>query len=430
MKDYLLGKKKDIKQLEIKPRDISFIETKTVAQAVIGPRRAGKSFSLFYWIKKQNIADEDYVLINFEDDEIISLKREEKIKFLKYHMELYGKEPEYIFLDEIQNLERWDSFLYSLIEKKKYKIFITGSSSKLLSKEISTSLRGRTIDQVVFPLSFKEVLNLKNIEVKEPLHSMDIARINNELMNYILSTGFPMVIIDQIDPRLFFKEYYELIIFKDIVERYNIENIYALKMILSRLISSCSCRVSINKIYNDLRSMGLKIGKRTIYSYIYLLETVFSIFLLKKLSFSIRKSEVSIPKIYLCDNGFVNYLLTTRTDKDIGRLMENLVYIELYKRSFKNGQDLFYYQSPQGYEIDFVIKEGLGIKELIQVTYASEFDEIDPREYRALIKASELFKGTRLTIITWDYEDQRVLEWWGRKAKIDFVPLWKWLLKT
>ncbi len=423
MERYLVEKKEEIKELEVKKREINYPLT-SFGAVILGPRRAGKTFSLYYFINSSHIKDEDYVFVNYEDDIVRTMKREEKVKIVDLHIELYKKHPKFIFLDEIQSLERWESFVYSIVEKKKYHLFITGSNSKLLSKEIATQLRGRLLTIPVFPFNFNEFMELKGIEIKYPLSFSSISKIKGTLREYLSTTGFPPILIDNINPKIFFKDYLDVIIFRDIVERYNVKNIYALRYLISRAISSYSSRFSINKIYNELKSEGIKTGKSVLYEYAQYLEDVMFSFFLKRFYFSERKSRLSVPKVYVCDLGLPNYSLKTKFSYDLGKSMENIVFIELKKKELSGKVDIFYWEDYQQHEVDFVIKEGLEVKQLIQVTYASDRDEIEQREIRSLLKASEILKCKNLLVITWDYEDVQEI----KGKKIRFVPLWKWLL--
>ena len=421
MRKYLLDKKGEIKEMEVKERKIEFPETKNFIISVIGPRRAGKTYSLFDLIKKKKLKDEDYLFINFEDDEICEMKREEIRKAIFYHQEIYGREPKYLFFDEIQNFERWESFVYSLFEKKRYFIFITGSSSKLLSEEIATQLRGRSLTILVLPFSFKEFLQVKNLHVKTKiLLSYEESRIKNLLRLYLKEGGFPDIVLTSINREEYFRDYINLVVFRDIVERYKIRDISLIKMFVRFAISSFSKEFSIHKIYRTFKSMNVKVSKKTLYRYADMLEDSQFCFFLRKFSFSERESLLSIPKVFLNDPGIANYGRTTKFDEEIGKLMENAVFLELKRKKFET----FYWKDYQGNEVDFVVKEGLKIKQLIQVTYANDKDEINEREIKALLKASKELKCKNLLCITWDFEGEEKID--GKKVK--FLPLWKWLL--
>ncbi|MEM5878983.1 MAG: ATP-binding protein [Candidatus Aenigmatarchaeota archaeon] len=416
MEKYFVDKKESIKKQEIVERLISVNPTKEFGFSVIGPRRSGKTFFLYSLIKKFNLDDEDYLFINFEDDEIKSLKREDLVKCVQKHVEVYGKEPEYIFLDEIQNLERWQSFVYSLIEKKKYFVFLTGSSSKLLSKEIATQLRGRSLDVVVFPFGFKEFLKTEGIEQKKLYSSIEEGKIKNLLKKYLTTGGFPQVVLKKIDNKTFSREYIDVVLYKDLVERYRIENVEVARFLLYSVLQSFAKEFSLNRIFNQLKGR-IEASIKTLYQYFSYLEEVFFSFCLRKFSFSLKKSLLTIPKVYVNDVGLV--------EDNIGRKLENLVFIELKKKELGKLVEIFYWKDQQKNEVDFVLKEGLKVKQLIQATYASAKDEIEKREIKALIKASDELKCKNLLVITWDYEDEIKL---GNK-KIVCKPLWKWLLE-
>ena len=420
MRKYFVDKKEEIKSLEIKDRDIKATPSKNFANAIIGPRRAGKSFFLFNLIRKLKLRDKDYLLINFEDDEIRSLEREKITKCIHLHTEIYGEEPKYLFFDEIQNLERWQSFIYSLVEKKRYYIFITGSSSKLLSKEIATQLRGRSINVVVFPFSFKEFLRIKNFKFKEIYSSYEEAKIKNLLRNYLNTGGFPQVVLKEIAKKTFFREYLNVVLYRDLVERYKIENPEVARFLLYSAVQSFTKEFSLNKIYRQLKQKT-EVSNKTVYAYSTYLGEIFFAFFLRKFHFSHKKSLLSMPKIYINDNGLA---LNLGFFPDIGKLMENLVFLELKKKELEGEYEIYYWRDYRQKEVDFVIKEGLKVKQLIQVTYAFARDEIDKREIKSLLKASEELKCKNLFVITWDYENEEKID----RKRIKFIPLWRWLL--
>ena len=218
----------------------------------------------------------------------------------------------------------------------------------------------------------------------------------------------------------FISELIDLVIYKDIMERYGVENRVALEFFIKSAIISNAKKFSVNKIYNTAKSMQIKVSKDTLYQFQKFLEDINMIFFLRKYTGSIKKSQLSLPKSYVIDNG-LHYFTTYRYD--IGHLMESFVFQELVKHGFEPNKTLFYFE--KDYEVDFVIKDELCVKQLIQVTYASDRDEIEQREVRALIKASDLLKCKDLLIITWDYEDTLKID----NLEIKCIPLWKWLFR-
>ena len=420
----MLDKKEEIKELEVKERLIEFPILKNFIISVIGPRRAGKTYSIFNLIKTKNLRDEDFLFINFEDEYVKAMERGKLIKVISYHHELYGKEPRFVFLDEIQAFENWKTFVYTLFEKKRYFIFITGSSSRLLSREIATQLRGRSISVLVLPLSFKEIIALKEIDT-DKISSRTESKIKNLLRIYLKDGGFPDVVLTEINKKIFFRDYLDLVVFRDVVERFRIKHPYLVKMIITFMLPSFAKEFSINRIFNILKSRDIKVSKKVLYKYSYALQDSMFCFFLKKFSFSERESLLSIPKIYLNDLGLINYSISTRFEKDLGRLMENAVFLELKRKESKGEiSSIFYWRDYQQREVDFVIKEGLNVKQLIQVCYSLEDFDTRKREIKALLKASRDLKCKDLLVLTWD--EEYTIEEKGKKIKV--LPLWKWLI--
>jgi predicted AAA+ superfamily ATPase len=409
---YIVDRKNDIKLLNVQQRLIKITPTKDFVLSVIGPRRAGKTYFLYHFIKTKKLKDDEYLFVNFAE---IEGKLE---SFIAKFQEIYGKSPEYLFLDEIQNLKDWEKEIYRIFEKKRFYIFLTGSSSKFLSKEIATQLRGRSITVKIFPFSFREVLQVNGLN-KKFYSSEEIGKIKNLLKECLREGCFPDIVLKKVEPPSFFSEYIDLVIYSDIMERYGVKNRTALEFFIKSTISLNSNVFSINKIYNAIKSVQIKVSKNTLYDFQKFLEDVNVIFFLKKYSKSVRKTELSLPKAYVVDNGLYTF---TTYKHEIGIEMESFVFQELLKSGLRPNKDIFYFGN--GFEVDFVLKEGLKIKQLIQVTYASSKDEIEKREIKSLLKASELLKCKNLLVITWDYEDELKIE----NKKIAFIPLWKWLL--
>ena len=418
IKGYLIDKKQDIDALDIRARDLKLEPTINFITSIIGPRRAGKTYLIYEFIKEKQLKPEEYLFINFEDEDTISFRREDLLKSPYLSKETYGKEPNYLFFDEVQNLKEWERLVYTLYEKKRYRIVITGSSSKLLSREIATSLRGRALTSTVFPLSFAEVLKAKNISLSLPLPSEKTSGIKYELSNYLINGGFPDIVFDNAKPVQFFRQYLDLVVFKDLTERFGIRNIYVVKLLMNSILSAFGKEFSISKQYKTFKSMGINISQKTVYSYAQLFEDSFFCFFVPRFSTSLRKSSLSIKKVYLNDNGFVNL----SGDKERGRQMENAVFLELLRR--KGDYDIFYWKDYQQREVDFVISANGKPTSLVQVTYVSHKDELEGRECSSLLLASKELHCNNLLVITWDYEAEEKIN--GKKIK--FIPLWKWLL--
>lgn len=422
VRTYLLDKKEDIKSIDVKERLVHIKENKNFIISVIGPRRAGKTFFLYYFIKNvRKLRDEDYLFVNFED--YIEIKNPLKLPLI--HQEIYGKPPQYIFFDEVQALSKWEKVVYTLYEKRKYFIFVTGSSSKLLSKEIATQLRGRTIPIKIYPFSFKEIFRLKGIQQKKYYSSYEKAKIKSIVNEYIEKGVFPDIVLNNVLPRAFYREYLDLVIYRDIIERYGVKNRYVLEFFIKSIISSFSSQFSVNKVFNTLKSRGIKVAKKTLYNFQKILEDIQLAFFLRKITvltdISLRKLELTTPKVYLVDNGLYRYTVGRR---DPEKFLENAVFLELVKEGYEPNNNIFYWRSRQEDEVDFVIVENDNIKQLIQVTYEL-VNENFKREVSALQKASKVLECKKLTIVTWDQEDLIKIN----GNQIHVIPFWKWILK-
>jgi len=409
------------REYEYIPRDILGRELKIPMKSrfiisIIGPRRAGKTYFLFSLSKKI----ENQVYLNFEDPRLAEITYRELRDVIRIFIEIYGRNPNYLLLDEIQNIENWEKTVRELHDLGKYRIFLSGSSSKLLSKEIATQLRGRSLSYILLPFSFREFLRFKQITIKKYLSKDEEARIKNLLRNYMEFGGFPDVIKNEEKLKIL-KEYSDLILFRDFIERHKIRNLDLARMIHTFMIQNYSKESSVRSLYNKLKT-NIKVGKDTVYEYVTKLEDTMFFFFLKRYSNKVHLRESWPKKIYLCDTGLAKIV---RYSQDYGRLMENIVLLDLIRKRNENPLLEFFYLKFTDGEIDFVLKEGLEIKQLIQVTYASGRDEVERRELKSLIKASNELKCKNLKIITWDYEDKIEID----NKTIECIPLWKWLLQ-
>ncbi len=409
---------KEYEELKIEaiPRELEVPLDSKFIVSIIGPRRAGKTYYLH--ILKQKV--EDAVFLNFEDSRLYETTYKEIRDIIRIFIELYGKTPKFLFLDEIQNVEKWEVILRELYDLEKYRIFITGSSSKLLSKEIATQLRGRCISFLLLPFNFKEFLSFKKFEIKEYISKDREAKIKNLLREYLKIGGFPDVIKSKEKLRIL-KEYSDLVLFRDFIERHKIRNFDLARAIHLFVLQNFSQEISLKSLFDKLKSLNIRVAKDSVYEYVTMLEDTLFFFFLRKFSSKVHLRETWPKKIYVCDTGLTR---VTKFSPNYGSLIENLVFLELIREKNLNPLlEIFYLKFNDG-EVDFVLKEGLRIRQLIQVSYVSSRNEIEKREIKALIKASELLKCKDLLFITWDFEDEIKV----KNRKIKFLPLWKWLL--
>lgn len=391
-----------------------------------GVRRAGKSYILKQLAKKllETVPKEDILIINFEEPrfEVTDLKLLIKI-YEAYEDIIKPKGKPHIFLDEIQEVKRWEKFVRSLNETREAHIVITGSSAKLLSEELSTVLTGRQLTFEIFPLSFKEFLRFKNtiVETEKDI-LLNAENIRKNIHEYFESSSFPETVgINEEDMRkkLLF-EYYDSIINRDIVKRFKIREIDKIKILAKYYLTNISSPVTYTKI-----GKFLKIPVESVSRFSEYLQISKLIFFVPRFSFSIKERENSPRKVYCIDNG-IAMSLGFRFMENRWKYLENLVAVELKRRQSKNpDMELFYWKDYGGKEVDFVLKEGKKVRQLIQVCYDIKDIGTKERELTPLIKAGQELRCTNLLVITWDFEGSEKV----KGSTIKYAPLWKWLLE-
>jgi len=302
IRDFHLNDNFDVKSRRLQPP----IDTKKII-TLIGVRRCGKTSILYDMTNKlaTTTAKTKILFLNFEDERL-ELEVDELDLILQSFRELYPTQKLsecYFFFDEIQNINGWEKFVRRVYDTISKNIFITGSNSKLLSSEIATGLRGRTLSYEVYPLSFREYLSFKNIVV-DLYSSKSIAHIKNAQEKFLKNGGFPETLfLEEQYRNQTLQEYFNVLLYKDLAERYKITNTVALKFFLKRIIASSTKQISINKIYNELKSSGIKIGKNTLYDFLDYVQNIYLALVLHKYDKSIVNKELGERKIYSIDIG-------------------------------------------------------------------------------------------------------------------------------
>ncbi len=395
-----------------------------------GVRRSGKSYILRQLAKNlisKGVPREDILIVNFEEPHFSDADLNILLKIYEAYMEIIkpaGKP--YIFLDEIQEVKKWERFVRTLNETKEAHVVITGSSSKLMSEELASILTGRQMTYEIFPLSFLEYLRFMNINIKEEKDIyLNASKIKRAIYDYIENGGFPEIFfIKENDlKRKILLDYYDTIINRDIIHRYRVREIEKLRNLAKYYLTNISTLITYRKAGNSL-----EIPVETVSRFSEYLKTTKLIYLITRFSFSVKEQSRGPKKIYSIDTGLSN-AVGFRFRENYSKLMENAVAIELLRRNSRNPfLEIYYWKDYQQHEVDFVVKEGFEIKELIQVCYNIQDFETKKREIRSLIKASAEFNCKTLLVITWDYEAEEKVKWRGREAEVKFLPLWKWLL--
>lgn len=384
-------------------RDLQFPDISQMINVAIGVRRSGKTYLIYQKIKEllsQGLPFDRILFINFEDDRLLPMNGDKLAKLLETFYTLYPKNHDlecYFFLDEIQNIEEWPLVIRRFYDSKKVRIFLTGSSAKLLSKEIATTLRGRSIATEVFPYSFGEYVKAQKVEKSQPpFGKKTYDQFYQHLKNYFAIGGFPAVQhLHDNERRTILQNYVDTVIFRDIVERYNITNTALIKYLIKTLIKNVSAPFSINKFYNDVKSQGHRIGKDTLYQYMEYIEDVFLAFSVPLFSESVRKIQANPKKIYIVDNGLVK-ANSLALSSNFGPLFENQIYLDLRRQGKKIG----YYLTKDGLEVDFIIENLDGSLEMLQAVWDMSDKKTIEREKKALEQAEKEL-GIKGKIITY-----------------------------
>ena len=412
-------------------RDTSIKESNKI-QTIIGARRVGKTYLLFNKIislEKSGISREQIIYLNFESPILNDVLYNEISEIIDVQWSIFPeiiKKKIYIFIDEPQVINKWELAIRDIYDRYNCNIFLTGSSSKLLSKEIATSLRGRSITNLLLPLSFEEFLKFKKFTFdKNKINTEIKSKLINYFEEYTISGGYPEVVLEDDDNEKIkiVKDYFDLVVYKDIVERYNLKNTKIIKWLMNALVNSVAKELSLNNLYNTIKSQGIKISKNTLYSYFSIFEDSFFVFALRKFEYSSKKAGLSIPKIYLDDISFLNLFSV----QEYGKRLENIIFLQLMRYKEKNPLlNINYLKTRDNKEVDFIISEGKKINSLIQVCNNLSDPKTRERELKALIDALDDFKLNIGIIITSkdDYKEENIN---GKVIKI--IPAWRWLLE-
>lgn len=382
---------------------------------LVGPRRSGKSSVLKLIIRRLE-QDENFLYINFEDPFFIANNEPGIIEdLIAVFREYFNPDPKYVFLDEIQAINQWEKAVRKLRDAEELKIFVTGSSSKLLSGEISTLLTGRHLSYRVFPLSFREFCEFRGIKMES---KKDIIIQEKKLLKtfkeYMQIGGFPEAVLGGGQELL--KTYFLDILQKDVIKRHEIRDRSALEKMAVFLLSSSAKTVSLESLK---KGFGLSFSAASLY--LAYLKDAFLVFELPQFFYSLKKQSRALKKIYAIDTGLAN-AVSFRFSEDKGRILENIVFLALSGRE----NEIYYYKNGDKFEVDFLIKEKNKIKELIQVAWSLGDPATRKREIRSLFSAMDDFGLKEGSILTYNEEESIRKE--GKTISVR--PAYKWLLEN
>lgn len=412
IKQIILNQQDFIGRIKLQSRNVCFEENANYV--LVGIRRAGKSYMLYQHIQHlvaNGHSIEEMLFINFEDERISDIRKEDLYLILEAYRELFAFQP-IIFLDEIQNVEGWEHFARRLADEK-YRVFITGSNAHMLSREISSTLGGRYLTKEIRPFSFSEYLEYHNIHLPQhwelsPIRA-DVVRLFSDYFYY----GGLSEVFNIQDKKSWLQSLYQKILYSDIVMRKGVRNERSLRLLIRKLADSVMQPTAIKRLQDILQGDGTKITRDTIGSYLDYLHESYLTFGISSFTDSVSQRE-SIKKRYFYDNGILNLFLFLPETK----LLENLVAIKLYN---KYGDDLYYYN--KNVEVDFCVpNDGL----LIQASYRMIDEATRNREIGALQKLSNFIKPQRCIIVTYDQEE--IIQSNNLDVQIEVIPAYKFML--
>lgn len=416
------------------------------ALVFVGMRRSGKTWALYQQMQsllEQGEKIEQILYLNFEDDRLSMITTNDLQKILDAYFELYPQyinQPNvYFFFDEIQEIPSWEKFIRRLLDTENMKIYITGSSAKMLSKEIASALRGRTIVREIFPFSFIEYLHYffnNSLNLQQPLATKKQQLIKHHLQHFLRWGGFPEVLVytssfmkteavqdgmlnNQL--RELLQGYINSVIQRDIIDRYKLKNSLLVKELCIRCLKNGAKLFTVNKNYNDFKSQGHKVSKQSIYALMNYFEDAYCIFNIPAYNFSARKTANIGKKIYPIDQGLVT-AYTIKEEFEASTRLETATFSNL-RRQY---QEVFYYKTKKNKEVDFLIFDKNGEPVLYQVSLDLSNKTTLEREVIALKEAMSELKLKTAFIITMDDEQEIKIS----EGKIQCIPIWKFLLQA
>ena len=378
---------------------------------ITGPRRAGKSVLSLQLLKDQNFA-----YLNFDDD--LLLKHFEEDAVIQTLSELYPGY-KYLLLDEIQNLPNWELWV-SKLYRRGINLVVTGSNAKLLSREMASSLTGRYLQIAVYPFSFAEYLHIQKPSLPDQeMHTpQEMGILLNHLNGYILNGGFPEIVLHPSLLKNYLSTLFDSILLKDILKRFQIRQTQQLYELANYLLTNYTNPYSYNQLKAELNFSSVA----TVQKFIGYLSEPYLFLNLTRYATKIKLQQKSPKKSYVIDNGFIQ-ARSFELSPNYGRLLENVVFIELLRRNLRPELDLFYYRTRNDREIDFVCRKGYQTDQLIQVCYDIASPKTLKREIDALVEASSELACTNLLLITWNREEVIL----RNELSIQVIPACKWL---
>ena len=427
IKSLIVTKQKEI-PFPMKERDNELPLNSQSIVTVVGVRRCGKSSRMQLTINalvENGLSPEAVLWVGFDDERLAGMTVSELDEVLEAYRELYPTQDlknVYMFFDEIQLIDQWELFVMRVFKSYCKNIFVSGSNAKMLSQEIATTLRGWSIEEKTYPLSFMEYCQFTGIKTHH-LTEQDTTILRLKWDEYCMESAFPEIVLTESkslrDRKL--QSYFDAMLFRDLVERHNISNTSVLRYFIKRLMNKLTKPTSINAIYNDIKSQGFKISKDDLYLWADYVCECFMFLRISKYTSSLIEEQQSLRKYYFIDNGLRQAVLLPQSD-DNGKLLENAVLLHLNRR-LQPFDKITYYSGNK--ECDFIVQHEQQVKALYQVCWDMQDTLTRQREIDGIIEASRMTKCDNLFIITHDNEDTIIQD--GKT--INMIPAWKWMME-
>ena len=394
----------------------------------IGMRRSGKTWAMYqqmHLLLKQGCPQTKILYLNFEDDRLLGLKSEDLQGILEAYFELYpnfiASQDIHFFFDEIHEIPGWERFIRRLLDQEKMSLSLSGSSAKMLGKEIASALRGRTIIQEIFPFSFREYLHFHNIPFDRRLTTKEQAVFAHHAKDFLRYGGFPEAVsIDRRFHRELLQSYIDSVVYRDIVERHKVSNSHVVRELIQYGLQNPAALISVNKIYHRFKSEGQMVSKNSLYDFIRYLEDAYCLFTVPLYTFSKTQQMINPKKLYCVDQGLIS-AYTIKPEYEEASRLENAVFCQFRRRTEK----IFYYKTRTGKEVDFLKILPNGERELYQVCVSLSKQSTLQRERDALVEALEELKLKKGIIVTLDQRESVQ----HKKKTIECLPAWQLFLE-
>ncbi len=406
------------KETELLERDTALKDTNFIS-AIVGPRRAGKSSIMILYMQKLYDNGENPVFINGEDIDFAGITADslDDVESAIHRIYDLGKKGKaYLFIDEVQSLPEWSRWLRTLFDEGTYRIFVSGSTSELTKEKLPSELRGRALEIMVLPFSYREYCNAKGVAYSKYPKPADAGALAGALEDFLEYGGYPEVVKteDAQLKRVILSDLYNTVIRHDLIEKYKIRKVSEFKAFTNAMFGSACRHLSVPNLVRWFKDNGIMISSQTASNYVNYAASVFMVYLLYPYSRKLKERNTK-PKLYALDSGILGLF-----EKDMGKKLENTILVELVRRR----KEVYYYDADAA-DVDFVVIEEGRVAEVIQVSYSIDNAETYLRETASLANASKKLKCENALILT--FNEEKTLTSGGVRIRV--VPAWKWLLE-